>query len=820
MNSRGSRILNLIFPVSYLSSQLSMTGLLIVLGLDGNPQFAADVAIVQAAALALYFAFSGNARNLIFKAGPLVSARSLLLVRLVLMLPLGIGVFYLGSILGGVAWDISLILILRKSVEWLNEIHLSEVEREQDTSFAWKHLILQLALIGVVVLWIATKTPGLMLIFTAWAIAPLFISASYLQTVLKRQYAIEFRARTLLPHLGSTAVVGISVYVFRLVLLMVVDKAAAGDLFTAFAIGGVLGSVFAMGLGPSLVLHEQRTGQRQMPTWLGGALILAMIAGISLALVSHFAPDLEMFSVKDAFFWQAIGLSLVGGVMMVLAQRHRLRDLQNGTEDDVFAPDVLANISIVAIIPIIFLAFGRIGLSWLYLLNAMIALVFYGMTDFKRAIGSITRHHANRLRVGLAVLLVLPVFVSLKDGLFRGVRIPSWNSGGDFQKLPIPLSVFGCYLGIVLLGNFRRANLGLAMIFLSFTLMVLSTVVVSPDGQLSGRSKLILLMQYLLPMFGLVLGMMFEDHRQDVALVEKAMLVVVAAVVPSQLILSWSQGYVWLSSYVYLFSIYQHLQYVPVIVVGVYLVALYSLWCEGNWRRLIIALAPVMGIYVAASASMLAAAFIVGGTILFAIYRIGIANVTARRGKEWIIALLVLIAWPAYYLLVRYLPDIIANAFSKGTYLYIQKFTLEQMPSVQDRIGTWLFYLRGIFSSPATFLLGHIGPPDRGVWASAHNYYLDFIYNFGGFAMLAIIGLVVFTAIRLYQERRAIMMSPSLIGLTVVVMFLVIPDNLLKVGMREPYSGIMTFFLWGLLLARIEKLRAKSGGVGTLQVPV
>lgn len=799
--------MKLIFPASYLSSQLSMTGLLVALGLSGNPQLAADVAIVQGAALALFYAFSGNARNLIFKPGRLAPVRSLLTVRLALMLPLCVGVYYLGSVLGGVAWDLSLILILRKSVEWLSEIHLSEAERDQDATFAWRHFLLQSGLLIIAVLWAITAMPGLIMVLTAWALIPLFLSFSHLQGVFKAQRTTSIRSRMLLPHLGSSAVMGIGVYVFRLTLLLLVDKATAGSLFTAFAIGGVLGSVFAAGLGPSLVLHEQRTGRKHMPSWLRDALILTVLAGLTLALMAHFVPDLRALSGKEPLFWQAVGLSLIGGVVMVLAQRQRLRDLQNGTEDDVFAPDVLANILIVAVIPLVFFAFGRNSLSWLYLFNAVVALVFYWMTDIKRAAGIVGRRHVNKLRAGIAVLLVSPIFVSLEEGLFRDVRPPNYDSGGNFGTLPIPLSVFGCYLGIALLGNFRRANLGLAVIFMSFVLMVLSTVTTAFSGHSEQQAKLILLMQYMLPMFGLVLGMIYVERGQNKQTAEKAMLAVIAVLVPLQLVAGWAQGYVWLSSNVYFFTIYQHLQYVPVIVVSAYLVALYSLWNQPFWNRLIIALAPAIGIYVAASASMLAAGFVVVGSIFFAIHRIGLANEIASRAREWMIVLLILIAWPIYYLCVRFLPDLMPGSFNIGTYLYIQKFTLDEMPNVQGRFDSWLFYLHGIFNSPSTFLLGHSAPPDRKIWASAHNYYLDFIYNFGSIAALAIVGLVIFTILRLYQSRRLIMVSPTVAGLAVVVMFLLIPDNLLKVGMRQPYPGIVTFFLWGLLLSRIESMR-------------
>jgi O-antigen ligase len=139
--------------------------------------------------------------------------------------------------------------------------------------------------------------------------------------------------------------------------------------------------------------------------------------------------------------------------------------------------------------------------------------------------------------------------------------------------------------------------------------------------------------------------------------------------------------------------------------------------------------------------------------------------------------------------------------------MYTQKFAGSSMLNVQSRFDTWLYYLRGTFSDQSAFLLGHNVPPDRKIWPSAHNYYLDFIYNFGFIAALVIIGLVIFTVIQLCRNRKHILMSPAMLGLTIVVLFLLIPDSLLKVGMRQPYPGIITFFFWGLLLARIASLQ-------------
>ena len=807
--------MRMVFPASYLSCQLSMTGLMIVLSLGGNPQLAADVGIVQGAALALFLAFSGNARNLIFKPGKVAPARSLLVARLLLMLPVGAGVYYLGVVLGGVAWDISLILILRKAIEWLVEIHLSEAERDQDVAFAWRHLFIQSGLLFAVAVWAITGAPGLLAALMAWAIVPLFISLRYLPRLFSGARATGISAKLLFPHLGSSAVMGIGVYVFRLIILFLVGRATAGNLYAAFAIGGALGSIFASALGPSLVLHEQKTGQRRMPVWLRAGLILSAVTGIVVIAFTHFVPDQRSFAGGGALFWYAIGFSLIGGAVMVLAQRQRLRDLQYGTEEDVFAPDVLVNILIVAFLPFIFFVFGPYGLTWLYLFNAVVALVFYWMADVRRAAtGMVAYFYGNKLRAVLAVLLVVPIFVNLETGLFRSASF-LYDSGGVLSKLPIPLSAFSCYAGIALLGNYRRANLGLAMIFGSFVLMLLSTVATSYSRHSEEQAKLILLMQYILPMFAIVLGMTYEDRRQNAHIVEKAMLMVVAALIPAQLLASWAQAQMFLTPYLYIFSIYQHLQYVPVIVASCYLIALFSLWNYRKWHMLILVSAPLIGIYVAASGSMLAGGFIVAGCAAFAVHRMGLEKNRKRRTSGWAVFSLVLGAGTAYHIWASRVSKFVGVEGLEGAGaagLYTQKFLGSEMLNVQSRLSSWQYYLHGIFNDPMTFLFGHSAPPDRSIWASAHNYYLDFIYNFGSIAALVIIGLIVFTVVRIYQYRKPIMFSPTMTGLAIVVLFLLFPDNLFKVSMRQPYPGIMTFFLWGMLLARIESLRMAGKG--------
>lgn len=793
-----------------------MTGLLVGIALLGNAKLAADIGIVQGAALALFFGFSGNARSVLLKRGESIGIRAMLITRLVLMIPLSVGVFYLGSVFGGAAWEITSILILRKCVEWISELHLSMAEREEEFRIAGVHFFLQTILLvfvgGCILLNHSWFLPSLVV----WALCPLLISVPFVGRTLKNRNAANSMSwKLLLPHFGSTAVTGIGVYVFRISVLLMVGREDAGNLFAAFAIGGVLGSLFASGFGPSLVLEEQRTGNLRMSRPLQLTALIFGGIGVGIIAVFHLiAFPGELFAGKSITFWQAVGFSLVGSVVMVFAHRQRLRDLQHGTKEDVFAPDVLVNIIIVIFIPAVYYSFGIHGMTWLYLFNAIVAFVFYWMTDRERASILVGVSSRNLLRTLIAVLLTLPVFVSLEGGLFRSQHF-IFNSEGIISKLPIPLSVGACYLGIALLGDYRRGNRGLSIVFFTFVLMVLSTFATTYATDNAERGKLFLLLQYLLPMFALVLGMMYENYGKKDQIFEKSFLCIVAVIVTLELLATWMQGYLALSPYVYFFSIYQHLQYVPVIMVTGYVLGLFSLWDVGRWRLLILAITPLIAIYVSASMSMAALGFsVLGGAVFFA------SRMILPRGREVKgMILMPLLLFVSFSLLYNQYVSVVTNRGNGGVFsaissgMYSSKISDSGLANVVERGTIWKQYVDGFSREPALLLFGHSSPMEREVMPSAHNYYLDFTYNFGLLAMIPILSLMIYTFWVTCRNWRGVISSWSTIGFAFIVCVLLLCENNVKVSLRMPYSGIVIFFLWGLLLSRLDVLRNRRAEV-------
>jgi len=793
-----------VFPAAVMANTFSVTGLMILLGLAGQPVAAADFGIVHGATTALLYSFSANARSIILNRGSSISSGTLLGSRVLLVLPLGVLSLWLSLRLGSVEIALASALVARRCAEWIAEVHLSDMELARQTPRCMRFLVVQTVLFAIVAIWLLANLPFRLPVLFIWASSPLWLSLGYVPGSMDIRFAVTGKWKNLLPHFGSTAVIGISVYVFRLLILLLVGKAVAGDLFTAFAIGGLLGSVFAQAIGPTLALQASKEGNAShFPAWLAITLASASVIGIVVYTVTT-GSAASGFAGKSLLFWQAAGASLAGGAVMVLAQRFRLRLLQNHADPDVFGPDVLANILIVAAVPYVFYLLGIDSLAFLYLLSAVLALLFYASAEKNLlAWKNNWPTSAPRLTAAIAVLTLLPLFILLDGTVFRDTSY-IFDTGGQLSRLPVPVSVLACYGGILLLGRYSRAQLSMTVIFATFALMLVSSVLLAHVQVGQEQAKLILLMQFVLPMFALALGQALPQDREGPVLPARCFLWILSILVPLQLLATWTQGHLLLTPYLYLFSIYQHLQYVPMAFVAAYLLALYTLWDSPQHRKPLLWLGPLMGLYAGASVSALATAGLMAGVA-------GLALLTSRRGKNartaWLLAFAVAVCSVTYFSLAA------GKLGGKYDLIRLQTDTAMFAPkNLAQRIAYWKFYSTEILSSAKSATLGHVAPPDRTKYPSAHNYYLDFAYNFGVLPLLPLLGLLGLTLAGIYRQWPWLRNSAPYLGLAAVVLFLVMVDNSFKVGMRQPYPGILTFFLWGLLLAKLYPDRHAGHG--------
>ena len=306
----------MIFPAAFMANTFAMMVVMIGLSLFGKSALAADFGIIHGATVALFYSLSGNARSLILSESDTIDAPGVLRLRLIMLLPLGVIAWLLCVGVVESSWLFVLLLVVRRAAEWLAEIFLSEQELRHQERAAIRFLLTQGSLSLALLLVLLNGGPLTTPLTLLWALSPLLgcMRLGLPKCAPSIDVSLFSSIRLMLPHFGSTAVIGVSVYVFRLFILLVVDKQVAGDLFSAFALGGILGAVFSQALGPTMVRQEMRsTGPGRLARVFNWMLITSLLAGAVLAAAVWSVPHLLDWTEKDQLFWLAVGCSLMGG---------------------------------------------------------------------------------------------------------------------------------------------------------------------------------------------------------------------------------------------------------------------------------------------------------------------------------------------------------------------------------------------------------------------------------------------------------------------------------------------------------------------------
>ncbi len=802
----------IVFPFAFMANTFAMMLVMIGLSVFGKPELAADFGLIHGATVAMFYAFSGNARSLILGESGKINAAQILRLRLIMLVPLAVLAFVLSIGVVALSWGFVLLLVLRRACEWVAEIFLGEQELHHHRRAAALFALVQGALSALLLLALVHGGLEVFPVLLIWAISPLFGSfdAQLAKRCLARTVSLVGAVKVLMPHVGSTAIIGVSVYVFRLFILLIAGKEETGDLFASFAMGGILGAVFSQALGPTMVRRTNNMGGGRLNRVFGKIMIGSALLGLVLIVAVSIAPTSLQWTNKSPLFWLAVGCSLLGGLVMVLAQRIRLEILQSSGGDDVFGSDMLANLLLVSSIPFFYYIAGPTSLAALYLFGAVLSLGFY-MSEREGLLGKIKmfKAHEHRVLIVLAMLLFVPVFFQLSAGLYRTDMLG--GSGGSLALLPIPISVFACYGGIVLLGKYSQARLSLTFLFFVFICMLLTTALLVGSQGSYQSAKFILLVQFMLPMFALVLGQQYGARVGATKAVPDVIFVVLMVFVPLQLLATFLSGGLALSSSVFVFKIYQHLQYVSVVFAALFLVALFSLFDNDKRRPWMLLLAATTSIYTLLSTSMLGTALLFAG-----IFSFSIRNLLLRSHIKASMLLVVLSMGGAltgfFYIIKAEFVKTKLGVSSAGTWEHAPANAIERLTYLR-------FYLNGVLENGQTFLLGHMQAPDRTLYPSAHNYYLDLVYNFGFVALLPFLALIGFTVYSVLRNFSTLWQRPYVLSVAGVVLFLVLVDNVFKVGMRQPYPGIVTFFFWGVLLTALNSLPKVDKKVEARELP-
>lgn len=368
-----------VHPLAATMNFFSVTALLIIAGLLGRAELAAEIAIIQAAIVAIFLSLSGNSRNMLLASDSRALEKSLFYFRLMVVLPAVVAIFYLTKISVDVSAYLTIGFLVRKCLEWFVELQLASKEKSDDFIFAFRYCLINTIafLLLVLTLIIPAWMDYFLLTLYLWAIIPAIFLVSYIKWVLGlKQFKVSFSK--FIPHIGSSTIVGISTYVFRVLVIILAGKIIAGQMFAAYAIGGVIASLYTYAIGPTL-MHRKNADDKNI---LFVVVIFSICSGVLIILSTLFL-DINLYS---PLFLYGIGYSLIGGGVMLVAQRQRLYFLQI-SKKDVFVPDALVNILLISSIPFLYYVFGENSFATFFLWSAVLNGVFYILLAYKNRIG-------------------------------------------------------------------------------------------------------------------------------------------------------------------------------------------------------------------------------------------------------------------------------------------------------------------------------------------------------------------------------------------------------------------------------------------------
>lgn len=401
--------------------------------------------------------------------------------------------------------------------------------------------------------------------------------------------------------------------------------------------------------------------------------------------------------------------------------------------------------------------------------------------------------------------IFMPMFFTLSGGLYRSSTVVT-DSGGVLMTLPLPISIITCCVAIVFLyPNVRKPNVAMIASLGMICALSISNLITGHHEIKSDR-KLISLVQVMLPFSGLLIGEMIEGSYKSIA---KSFLVVLTVVLPFQLLGSmvnspWDNEGYFLSDQVGFFTIYSHIQYVPLIFVCAFAYAVSNL--HDQFRRWLGMLSFLMLLYVLKSSSYLtlsAYILVVVGMLFSHGYFL------MKNFKLYAFAIVVLAVMIGSALKSEGEHSGVLWNFAGATYSKVNTLFDGKIPqNLQERINDWKLFGSGIIDSQRTLFVGHAEPMPREIRSSAHNWYIDIAYTFGVIGIFPVLGLLTYTGRLCWLFRECI--SPQTWWLVGIVFYLVVIDSNFKVTLRQPYPGIFAFFMWGLLLARLSEIKRST----------
>ena len=396
------------------------------------------------------------------------------------------------------------------------------------------------------------------------------------------------------------------------------------------------------------------------------------------------------------------------------------------------------------------------------------------------------------------IILLVPVFFLLNGDIYYE---PSFklNLQNNLYNVPIPASYF---ISIILIfyffykKNFKifENNVIKILIFSTLSLLVLLIF-----NKVLDHQRIINLVQFLLPWMGLVVALNIKIYRNTYKIIYYFLIFFLSL----QLLITFFLDKKIIFSDILFFTIYQNIQYVGTIFTLLTILVSINLFKEKKLE--IIFLNVLSLIYSMLTYSLTSLA-------IFTLFFLGyFLKILFDKNKINIIKIFLLLL--AFSCLILFFFNFFLKESDKSKFIigsnnpknyfenmskYNDILDLKVPENISLRIQIYKTYFDKILDDKKILLLGDSERELDKKFMSSHNLLLDIIYKFGFILIVPYLYLffVIFINFRHLKNRR-----DDYFSLLILLMVIII-ENIFKLSLKQPYPGIICFYLIGYYLKK------------------
>ncbi len=370
-------MLNNLFKYTYgtlhILSTFILPILIVLVGLKGNISLVADITILQSILFMFFFPLNGNARNYLLNSVDKNLVKNILNLKSLIFVPL----FFITYISASFVLEINstslLLLILVGSISWFLEIFITEAEKNK--KYKVIILLILLNIIGIIYLIFSELTFKNLNYFCIYFI--LFNSPIILLKFYQNLFNINFKnlknvfLTKILNQIGGTTIIGLSSFILKYSLLLILPKTIAGTLFLSFTIGASLCTAITYSLMPSVIFNNLIQMKKSMIIFF----LLFCLAGIIVIFIKTL--QIEIIEFNQDLFLISLLFSLAGSFINIFSQYYKFLVSSIITDLNLSLYEMIINGCTIIIVVLLIIFINEYGAVLTYILSGLISLYFY-----------------------------------------------------------------------------------------------------------------------------------------------------------------------------------------------------------------------------------------------------------------------------------------------------------------------------------------------------------------------------------------------------------------------------------------------------------